>query len=261
MTPYQFAKAECPNMLPDGTCLLLEAAMPQGCCLRLPEWLDAVLWAALVAEARKDGRQVVTVYHGRDGRVISRKEERRDIHDRRLDLYYCLQCGTRMGVPGEVYLVCQGRKPLAGIPVTTKCVLSRTLGTSIVKEPQSFRSHAELREFLRVRGELVAYRFPRRRCRYFERAILPSADQPPPPSDPNLQARRRKAMERYWRSVGLSPGKARPRDCRRCECGEPLVKRQRLCPKCRARHRRRSYQRRRAKERRDAPQLKDFPPS
>ena len=38
-----------------------------------------------------------------------------------------------------------------------------------------------------------------RRCRYFERCILPLAGQPSPMAEPKLQAKRLKAREAYWR--------------------------------------------------------------
>lgn len=59
------------------------------------------------------------------------------------------------------------------------------------------------------------------RCGYFERAVLPLAA-----AYPESYA---KACDAYWRRAGISHPNAA---ARRCECGNPLPKFKRFCPRC-----------------------------
>ena len=61
-----FAKAECANYQPDGTCLMLEASiLHRGQGLSLPPWLPPERWGALVAEAGARGQATITIYRDR----------------------------------------------------------------------------------------------------------------------------------------------------------------------------------------------------
>ncbi len=179
MTPYHFARAECANMLPDGSCL----------GIRVEDLFD---WGQ-----------------------------------------------EKFARP----------KP--------KCLLSLPPGTSIVREPQSLRSWADLDKLIRRAGKKTAYTFPRRRCRYFARCVLPIADKASPKDEPRLQARRLKAREAYFRQFPEArkafdsqssevepkrpPRRDRPAKSRACpDCGVLLARRQRYCASCAGKHRKAS---------------------
>jgi len=73
-----------------------------------------------------------------------------------------------------------------------------------------------------------------RRCRYFEKVILPLADQPSPHADPHLQQKRAWARQEYLGRHCLAGSQGR-----RCpECGNPMPARHRFCESCSTRHRR-----------------------
>jgi len=81
---------------------------------------------------------------------------------------------------------------------------------------------------------------PLRRCRYFEKCVLPQADRPGPKDRPGLQLEKQEARRRYWQALG--PDHAfhieTPAAIRRCpDCGGPLAVRQRYCLKCSRRRR------------------------
>jgi len=77
-------------------------------------------------------------------------------------------------------------------------------------------------------------------CRYFERAVLGPPDYP------------YKTPGYNWPRVFAAYGAINPAFAgrgvvvRRCECGEILRARERICSKCRARHRRETYRKARA---------------
>ena len=66
------------------------------------------------------------------------------------------------------------------------------------------------------------------RCAYFERAVLPTGDA--------------EIYEKYEQHCGMEGPLPRPQ-VRRCECGQILGSRQRLCEKCKDRNRKESYRR------------------
>jgi ribosomal protein L32 len=77
-----------------------------------------------------------------------------------------------------------------------------------------------------------------KRCDYFERVILPLANQPSPKSAPDLQARRASARDAYlgMNAMARSTVKANVRPCP--TCGNPRLPRHRLCESCGAAQRR-----------------------
>lgn len=76
-----------------------------------------------------------------------------------------------------------------------------------------------------------------KRCRFFEKAVLPVADWPSPKDHPKLQQRRLKARDAYWWRHDFCKRKAAGN--RVCpECGGSLAKRQRLCSECSQKRRR-----------------------
>uniref|UniRef100_A0A6H1ZGV9 Uncharacterized protein n=1 Tax=viral metagenome TaxID=1070528 RepID=A0A6H1ZGV9_9ZZZZ len=88
-----------------------------------------------------------------------------------------------------------------------------------------------------------------KRCTYFERVILPLADDPSPKDDPGLQARRAYARSEYLglhaRAKTRTHPRTPPRSC--ADCGTPIPPRFRLCHACRAKHQRLAYRRNRAR--------------
>lgn len=81
----------------------------------------------------------------------------------------------------------------------------------------------------------------RKRCPYFERVILPLADQPGPQNDPGLQARRAEARDEYWgwHARAINPAKRKkPTLCG--ACGKPKPPRHRFCSTCASKRRRES---------------------
>ncbi len=77
-------------------------------------------------------------------------------------------------------------------------------------------------------------------CDYFERLILPLADEPSPHDDPTLQARRASARQTYLGAHARAASKNHPQ--RRCpECGRPRPARHRFCDSCNREHRRKAY--------------------
>ncbi len=73
------------------------------------------------------------------------------------------------------------------------------------------------------------------RCTHFETCLLPLAEKP------ELRNFKlfRTAAAAYRRTHGLKSGS--PCSGRECDCGEPLLPRQRVCGKCRVRRRRETY--------------------
>lgn len=68
-----------------------------------------------------------------------------------------------------------------------------------------------------------------RRCPYFERAVLPAADQQSPPDDLELQAKREEARRTYNGMHNLK-GAVEQRSCP--ECGGPVPKHHHRCETC-----------------------------
>ena len=136
---------------------------------------------------------------------------------RKLDMYYCPGCGRRIGNIGTLCLGCEGGK-IKPDDTDRRCKVS--VG---------------------------------KRCRYFERCILPIAELRAPTSLPErercrLLAGRQEARQTYLDLHGL-PGSTNPRTCPQCN-EQPLAKRRRLCDKCAGKNLRDS-QRRKRKKRRD----------
>jgi len=96
-----------------------------------------------------------------------------------------------------------------------------------------------------------------RPCRYFEKVVLPLADQPSPKNEPDLQRQRLEARQKYLAARKLEvPEKLSLRTCP--ECGGPLAKRRRYCEKCTQKRRLATYRQRRMKNKFAAPQLSIF---
>ena len=82
-----------------------------------------------------------------------------------------------------------------------------------------------------------------RRCEFFERCILPLADQEPPPDDLRLQRQRQDARTAYRREHNLLTAKGTVgRVCP--DCGKERAKSKQRCPEC-AKDRRREMERKR----------------
>lgn len=79
-----------------------------------------------------------------------------------------------------------------------------------------------------------------KRCRYFEKMVLPIADWPSPVDEPNLQLKRQEARNKYYAKRGIEMKKTKQR---LCACGATLEKRKRMCPRCRAEKARESKRR------------------
>ncbi len=200
MTPQHLAKTECANYQADGTCSLIEPSSLHDYRLRLPDWLDKNRWQKLVAGARERGELSVTI-DTHTGSLLDKTQAHANQH--RLDLYYCPGCGRRMGVKGRPCPDCAGM-PFVPDDADRRCKVGR--------------------------GE---------RCEYFERTVLPLADQASPADDPRLQARRAEARRAYRRKHDLDGAEEPGRRCP--DCGGPLPKGKRLCEACRQRRRRVSY--------------------
>ncbi len=96
-----------------------------------------------------------------------------------------------------------------------------------------------------------------RPCRYFEKVVLPLADNPSPKQEPDLQRQRLEARQKYLAARKMEvPEKLTLRTCP--DCGGPLAKRQRYCPKCTPKRRLATYRQRRLKNKLAAPQLSGF---
>jgi len=247
MTPYQMARAECANMDTDGNCLLVERREVHGYSVPLPDWLPAGRWRELVEAARADGERVVCVRlrAGPGGGDVVRQtaaDRQRALGlpvaerlrlGRRHDLCFCPKCGARIG--------CEGRLP-EELPDGT-WDLGTLCGDCTVAADGADATCKVKR---------------RRRCSYFEQAILPLAYRPSPKENPKLQGERARAREAYW-STGeaavVSEGR-RPRAPRSCpDCGGPLPKGRRYCEPCAAKRRKATYRRSRRETERPAQQL------
>lgn len=271
MTPRGLATAECCNRTPEGQCRLLDALANAGDYrVRLPDWLDADTWTSCVSSAREQGKGHVDIHYAR-GQIDPCHVLRTDEAGRKMNVegigrrwgtfYFCAACDAPLGVGGETaWLDCVGERRPPG-PLRTECILISSRGQSMELEPMVCHSQRDLDEFLAAAGRKVAHRYPHRRCRYFERAVLPLADQDPPPYDLGLQKDRRAARAKYRQMCpkpapkdGAKPPKRprmadRPRDARRCpDCGTPLAKRKKVCPACRRKRREASYRRARGKK-------------
>ena len=108
MTPGQFVKAECPDYLPDGTCLKIEPSSPWDFRLPLPDWLTPERRAGYVADAREKGVALITL------------DKPRHPNRYRVDLCYCLGCDQRMGGGGDLCPECSGR-PFVPDDVDRRC--------------------------------------------------------------------------------------------------------------------------------------------
>jgi len=200
MTPQQLAKTECANYQADGTCSLIEPSSLHDYTLPLPAWMSPEQWRELVANAQEKDKPSITADR-RTADVLDRTQPH--VNRYRLNLYYCPGCGCRVGSKGKLCPDCAGM-PFVPEDVNRRCKVAR--------------------------GE---------RCEYFERAVLPLADQASPPDDPRLQARRAEARRAYLRKHDLDGAEDPGRSCP--DCGGPLPKGKRLCETCRQRRRRASY--------------------
>ena len=82
------------------------------------------------------------------------------------------------------------------------------------------------------------------RCGYFERAVLPTADD---------IGQGQAIRDKYEKAVGVAVAPkevATTQSDRECECGAPLMPRHRYCDRCAAKKRRESYRRRRQESKR-----------
>ena len=96
-----------------------------------------------------------------------------------------------------------------------------------------------------------------RPCSYFEKVVLPLTDQPSPKEEPDLQRQRLEARQKYLAARKMEM--AQTVSMRTCpDCGGPLAKRQRYCPKCTQKRRLATYRQRRLKNKLAAPQLSGF---
>jgi len=96
-----------------------------------------------------------------------------------------------------------------------------------------------------------------RPCRYFEKVVLPLADQPSPKQEPDLQRQRLEARQKYLAARKMEmPETVSLRTCP--DCGGPLAKRRRYCEKCTQKRRLAAYRQRRMKNKLAAPQLSGF---
>ena len=86
---------------------------------------------------------------------------------------------------------------------------------------------------------------PMEPCSYFERFVLPLADQPSPKGQPQLQSQRLDARQAYLMQTKRQVLGAVVRTCP--ECGATIAPRRRLCEKC-AKKRRRASSRERARK-------------
>jgi len=208
MKPGQFARAECPDHLPDGTCGKTEPSSLWDFRLPLPAWLTPEQWDRHVAKARDEGSSIVTL-DKRTGAVLDvppldAEGKPRRPNRYRADLYYCDGCGQRMGGGGDLCPGCSGR-PAVSDEVDRRCKV--------------------------LKGE---------RCGQFEQTALPLADQGPPKDHPSLQLRRERARSEYLDTHVLPGSKHQPRRCP--DCGGELPKGKQFCGRCR-RHRRRASER------------------
>ena len=87
---------------------------------------------------------------------------------------------------------------------------------------------------------------PPQRCPYFERAVLPLADQDSPNDEPQLQKLRLQARNDYLANTQEPDRAILSRPCPLCS--QPMAKRRRFCPDCAKKRRHDSY----AKQRRAA---------
>ena len=99
---------------------------------------------------------------------------------------------------------------------------------------------------------LLSHR-PIKPCQYFEKCVLPLADQASPKSNPGLQAQRLEARRIYLTVRAKEIPEVGLRTCP--DCGGLLAKRQRTCTKCARNRRLASYRKRRQKQSMSAPQL------
>ena len=86
---------------------------------------------------------------------------------------------------------------------------------------------------------------PIKPCSYFERLVLPLADQPGPKDKPELQSQRLDARQAYLMQTKRPVPGAVVRACP--ECGSTIPPRRRLCEKC-SKKRRRASSRERARQ-------------
>ena len=245
MTPYGFARAECANMLPDGlSCRMIEPTSLHDYRVSLPPWLSEAQWRKLVSEARERGEKAVSV-----NLDTSKWLDRSVPHynRRRLDLYFCPDCGCRMGVIDTFCLDCVAKTPMPGRskrehspPHCRQCgELVKNCGPDADSVLCS-RCTMEAAGLLRPgRGEIRPKDINRRcraarreRCIYFEQGVLPLANHPSPKDEPDLRASRMEARSLYLDGIKRADAGGSVRECP--ECGAPLAKRQRRCSKCQA---------------------------
>jgi hypothetical protein len=263
MTPFAFARAECPNLSADGHCLrLIERPELHDYALPLPSWLSPERWAELVQAARAAGETAICIRvqqtpggvridqepaskpqgsdwrewvygsKGLPGYLVDPAKSPPKQPGQRFDLYFCPVCGARIG--------CRGKLP-------EKLPSGLALGASCGACSPVKRARASA-GCLVHRGA---------RCRYFERCILPLADRGDPKDEPGLQARRLAARQAYL--DGLAP-KETPRTTadpsRACpDCRGPLGPRRRYCPTCARRRRRQSNRGKKQRWRQKPPEV------
>lgn len=87
-----------------------------------------------------------------------------------------------------------------------------------------------------------------KRCAYFERCVLPLADQPSSKEDRHLQQKRQAGRTAYQTQCGL---RVTRQSTRRCICGEPLEPRKQYCRRCRQEHNRNAARERQRRKRAD----------
>ncbi len=263
VTPHQLARADCANMMPDGSCLLIEATSLHDYRVALPLTLGLEKWAKLVEIARQKGVPTVRA----DRRTWEWLDERQPHANRyRLDLCFCPVCHCRVGIVGEMCLDCQaafyqqrekrqggeppfccecGERVQNCSPGATRawcwqCTAER-MGTRPCGSAGVVPSGVDRRCQL-GRGQ---------RCTHLERCILPLADKLPPPSDSGLSRRRFQARQAYVARHQLSGAHQADGTCR--DCGAPRAKGRTYCEICRTKRRRASYRRRHGQQQCSAP--------
>lgn len=191
MTPCAFARAECGKLDSDGTCTMIEPTSWHDYRMKLPDLLTQEQWASLVAGARARGELTIKVDITTGGSLDTTQPH---ANRRRLDMYYCPGCGHRMGSIGTVCPPCSGVE-IVPDDVDRRCRVGRGL-----------------------------------RSGYFERVILPLADQAGPKIPAKLLLRRAKARTAYLARYPVEAQVERTGPV--CdECGLPLPP-GRKCGRC-----------------------------
>ncbi len=103
MTPAQKAKTECANYGPDGKSQCINPSSWLDYSMSLPKWMTAEQWDHHIAEARLAGEKTIKV-DTRSGELLDTSRPHANQH--RLDMYFCPECGKRMGCIDETCLRC-----------------------------------------------------------------------------------------------------------------------------------------------------------